>query len=188
MSARTARSSVMSHSARPGAAATVQPARPSAGTSAPPSVPRAPKTTATVRPTALLSQTLGAGRAPSQRAAHVFLVGAHHHLDQALEGDLRLPAEHAQRLARIAVEVIDLGRPEVPRVDLDVLLPVEIQRAERDVQALADAVGFSGRDDVVVGLVMLEHHPHRLDIVAREAPVALGVQVAEVQLLLEAVL
>ena len=36
--------------------------------------------------------------------------------------------------------------------------------------------------DVVVGLVLLEHQPHRLDVVAGEAPVALGVEVAERQL------
>jgi len=47
ISARTAVTSTMSHSARRGAAAIVQPARSSAGTSALPSVPRAPNTTAT---------------------------------------------------------------------------------------------------------------------------------------------
>ena len=47
---------------------------------------------------------------------------------------------------------------------------------------------LAGGDDVVVRLVLLEHEPHRLDIIAGKAPVALGVHVAEVELLLKAFL
>ncbi len=47
---------------------------------------------------------------------------------------------------------------------------------------------LAGRHHEVVGLVLLEHQPHRLDVVAGEAPVALGVEVAEVELLVEPVL
>ena len=39
---------------------------------------------------------------------------------------------------------------------------------------LAHAVRLAGRDHVVVRLVLLEHQPHRLDVVPGEAPVALG--------------
>jgi hypothetical protein len=42
-----------------------------------------------------------------------------------------------------------------------------------------------GGDDEIVGVVLLEHQPHRLDVVAGEAPVALGIEVAEEQLVLE---
>ena len=49
-------------------------------------------------------------------------------------------------------------------------------------------MGFAGGDDVIVGLVLLQHQPHRLDVVAGEAPVALGVEVAEEQLVLQAAL
>src|SRR5580692_6743936 len=53
---------------------------------------------------------------------------------------------------------------------LDVLSPVEARAAEGDLEQLPDAVGLTGRDDEVV----------------REAPVALGVEVAEGHLLLRA--
>ena len=36
--------------------------------------------------------------------------------------------------------------------------------------------------DEVVGLVVLEHQPHRFHVVAGETPVTLGVEVAEAQL------
>ncbi len=47
---------------------------------------------------------------------------------------------------------------------------------------LAHRVRLAGGDDVVVRLVLLEHQPHRLDVVAGVAPVALRVEVAEVEL------
>ena len=65
---------------------------------------------------------------------------------------------------------------------LDVRLPVQAGLVERDLDAAADGVGLAGGDHEVVGLVVLEHQPHRLDVVLRVAPVALGVEVAERQL------
>ena len=41
---------------------------------------------------------------------------------------------------------------------------------------------LAGRDDVVVGVLLLEHEPHRLDVVAGKTPVALRVEVAQAQL------
>ena len=57
---------------------------------------------------------------------------------------------------------------------------------ERDVDELAHRVLLARRDHVVLGLALLEHQPHRLDVVAGEAPVALRVEVAEAQLVGEA--
>ena len=45
---------------------------------------------------------------------------------------------------------------------------------------------LAGGDHVVVGLVLLEHQPHGLDVVLGVAPVALGVEVAERELVLQA--
>ena len=49
------------------------------------------------------------------------------------------------------------------------------------VEELPDAVRFSRCHDKIVRLVVLEHPPHCLDIIAREAPVALRRQVAEIE-------
>ena len=46
-------------------------------------------------------------------------------------------------------------------------------------------MGLARRDDVVVRLVLLKHQPHGLDVVAGEAPVALGVEVSHDELLLQ---
>ncbi len=46
-------------------------------------------------------------------------------------------------------------------------------------------MGLAGGDDVIVGTLLLEHEPHRLDIIPGKAPVALGLEIPEVELLLE---
>ena len=63
---------------------------------------------------------------------------------------------------------------------------IQIELFEHLLGELADRVGFAGGDHVVVGLLLLEHQPHRLDVVAGESPVALRFEVSEKKLLLEA--
>ena len=44
-------------------------------------------------------------------------------------------------------------------------------------------MSLAGGDDVIVGAGLLKHQPHGLDVLAGMAPIALGVQVAEGQVL-----
>ena len=82
--------------------------------------------------------------------------------------------------------MVHLRRAHEARVDPHVLLGIEVEVAERDVHELLHAVRLAGGDHVVVRLVLLEHHPHRLDVILGVAPVALGVHVAERELFREA--
>jgi GDPmannose 4,6-dehydratase len=108
--------------------------------------------------------------------------------DELGEGDRRRPAEPVLRLRRVTDELLHLGGPHEARVLRDVLRPVvDADVGEREVEEVADGVGLAGGDDVVVGLVLLQHAPHRLDVVAGVAPVAARVDVAERQLVLQAV-
>ena len=85
----------------------------------------------------------------------------------------RLPTQPFLRLRRVADEQVDLRRAVEALVVADVRLPRLVTgKVERNVEQLADAVRLTGGDHVVVGLVLLEHHPHRFDVVARVAPVA----------------
>ncbi len=88
--------------------------------------------------------------------------------------------------AVVAQEEVDFGGAEVAGVDLDVLLPVELQVLAAVVEEVANRMRFAGRQDVVVRLVLLEHHPHSLDVILGVTPVTLGVEVAEVELVLQA--
>jgi hypothetical protein len=74
------------------------------------------------------------------------------------------------------------------RVDHHVVLPGEARRLEGGLHELAHAVGLAGGEDVVAGLVALQHGVHAGHVLPRVAPVALGVQVAQAQLALLAVL
>jgi hypothetical protein len=107
-----------------------------------------------------------------------------HHLDQLCEGNPRLPAENAARLDRIAAQCIDLGRPEIAAIDLDVKPPVEASRGEGELDETAHAVRLPGSDDIVIGLLLLQHQPHGLDIVAGKAPIALRFEVSQIELVL----
>src|SRR5207244_9515948 len=43
---------------------------------------------------------------------------------------------------------------------------------------------LAGGDDIVLRLVLLEHQPHRLNVIPRVTPVAPGLEVAQTQFLL----
>ena len=65
------------------------------------------------------------------------------------------------------------------------LLPIEIQFGESKLHEFADRMRLTGRHDIVVRLILLQHEPHCFDIIAGEAPIALGIEVAQEELLLQ---
>jgi hypothetical protein len=114
--------------------------------------------------------------------AHLGEVAGEHDPDELGKGRPGLPAEPLAGLRGVAAQLVDLGRAEIAGVDLDVVLPVEPDEPEGLLDELPDRVHLARGHDVVVRLGLLEHQPHRLDVLGREAPVAAGVEVAEVEL------
>ena len=112
-------------------------------------------------------------------------VGLHHHGDQVREVHLGLPAQHGVRLARIADQQVDFGRAQEALVDDDVLLPVQAHRFEGQAAQLAHLVRLARRHDVIAGSVLLQHQPHGTYIIGRVAPVALHVEVAQRELVVD---
>src|SRR5262245_26610882 len=113
------------------------------------------------------------------------------------------PAEFGTSLGGVAKENIDLGRSELTLLDfaehapansVDRLLGAPLSRPsdpmsgpfEGALHELAHRIGFSGRQNEVVGLILLQDHPHALSIIACVAPVTLGVEVAEIEPVLHA--
>ena len=132
-----------------------------------------------------------------------------HDLHQFLEGSgIGVPAEFGAGLRGVAPEVDDVGGAVEVGGDLDegladevvgaanadallvlgFALPLEFDAdiVEGELGKLADAVLHARGDDVVLGLARLEDEPHTLDVVLGVAPVAEGVQVAEVEFVLQA--
>ena len=131
-----------------------------------------------------------------------------HDLHQFLEGSgIGVPAEFGAGLRRVAPEVDDVGGAVevggdldegladevVGAADADALLvlgfalPLEFDAdiVEGELGKLADAVLHARGDDEVLGLAGLEDEPHTLDVVLGVAPVAQGVEVAEVEFVLK---
>src|SRR4051812_33116310 len=65
------------------------------------------------------------------------------------------------------------------------LLPIETEVACSLLQKLPDRVHFACRDDVVLGLLLLDDPPHRVSEVGGVSPVSFSIEVAHKKLLLE---
>src|SRR5213594_1448502 len=113
-------------------------------------------------------------------------VGLDHDLHQLLELHLRLPSQPPLRLARVPHQDVDFGRAKVALVELDIPPPVEPHQTEGLLAELLDGMCLARRDDVVIGTVLLEDEPHGFGILGRVAPVTLGLEIAEIDLLLQA--
>src|SRR5712692_3548217 len=106
------------------------------------------------------------------RGGHAIEIGIDHHRDQPGEIDGRFPSELAARFGAVADEMLDLSRTNQPRIEPDVLPPVEADMAEGDLDELANRMRDAGGDDEIVRLSLLQHQPHRPDVVGRIAPVS----------------
>jgi hypothetical protein len=129
-------------------------------------------------------------------------VRRNHLLNKLVEAGAGGPTELALGLGRIAKKSFHLCGTEVTRIDSDdevtvtviglfveaASLPCEVQVEPRGAafNELPDAVLLTGGDDVVLRLVLLQHEPLHLDVVASVTPVALGVQISHVEGLLQA--
>ena len=104
---------------------------------------------------------------PASRGALLARSFSYMSLTSSSKRHAREPPEGLARLRRVAPEQVDLGRSLEAGVLVHERLPVVVAGvAERDVEELAHRVRLAGCDHVVVGLVLLEHQPHRLDVVA----------------------
>src|SRR4051794_10723618 len=77
------------------------------------------------------------GRGEAQLPLDRLDVGVDHQPDEVRERGLGRPPEHVARLGGIADQQVDLGRPEELGIDLDVLVPVEVDVRERQLAELA---------------------------------------------------
>ena len=132
--------------------------------------------------------TVGVSARCAAGAASELDVGVDHHARPARRTTVcGFQPSAVAGLGRVADEQVDLGRAEEALVDA--------RRGPRQSRPTwPKASSQNSRTEWVSpvattkssGLVLLQHQPHGLDVVAGEAPVALGVEVAEAQLGVEA--
>src|SRR5260370_1088651 len=96
----------------------------------------------------------------------------YHHLDQLVEIHLGLPSQNLARFAGIAAQRIYFRRSNQLGIDLHELFPVETGVSERSLHELLNTMGFTGGNHEIVGLGLLQHEPHGLNVTAGESPIA----------------
>ena len=99
--------------------------------------------------------------------------------DHVGQADLGGPAELLVGLGGVAEQHVDFGRAHEARIDLHFLFVVQADMVEGELAEVADAVRPAGGDHVVVAGLLLQHQVHGADVVAGVTPVALGIEVAE---------
>lgn len=119
-------------------------------------------------------------------AACEFKIMVDHHPREFLDGGSWLPVEDALRLRHVAKKLFDFCGPEIARINLNEVAIVEANQAESDFAELTDGNHLSGGDDVIIRIRLLQHEPHRFDVVASETPVAQCIKISEIHLALKA--
>src|SRR5579863_531689 len=130
-------------------------------------------------------------------------VACHHLLDEVCEARLRFPAELLLRLAGIANQKIDFGGAEILGIDandglagfpvdagfLDALaapLDGTIDFLERQFDEFAHRTRLARGQHEVARLIYLKNPVHPDDVILGMTPVALGIEVTEIERLFEA--
>lgn len=81
-------------------------------------------------------------------------------------------------LFRITAQHAYFRGPQVTRIDLNILAPIELEPIECVFEKLAHGMGLAGRDYVVTGFRLLQRQPNCLDVVACKFLVASGAEIA----------
>src|ERR1039457_1991567 len=126
----------------------------------------------------------------------------HHLLYEFAKGNPRLPAKFALRLAGVSQKRFHFGRTIIARIHGNNDVPlfvcslffaagsipgdIHIEKARSKPYEFTNAVLLSRRDHVIPRLLLLEHSPLHLDIIARMTPVAESVHVAKIESILQA--
>jgi len=104
---------------------------------------------------------------------------------KVFEPYLGLPSEYLTGLTCTSLKKVDFCRAEIAGIYFDATLPVDPGEAGREIQKLAHRVTFTRCDDVVTGRVLLQHQPHRPDVVGRMTPIAPGIKISKIELFLQ---
>src|SRR5207302_9579968 len=80
----------------------------------------------------------------------------------------------------------DFCGAEIPRIDFNMITPVQLEVSKCFVEELLHAVRFSSRHNVIIRLRLLQHEPHRIYVVAGVTALTSRFEVAHVEPVLRA--
>ena len=104
-----------------------------------------------------------------------------HFPDELAERDFRLPMKFAARFGRVAREDIGFSRTKEALIFPHVVAVVQISFRKGVLAELTNRVRLSGSNHVIAGLGLLQHQPHRFDILTRMSPIPFRFEVPEWQ-------
>ncbi|KQO67479.1 hypothetical protein ASF18_12680 [Methylobacterium sp. Leaf89] len=94
-----------------------------------------------------------------------------------------MPAECRLRLGRISEQHFDFRRTEKLFVDYQMIRAREADVPECNLTHFTDCHSATGRDYIIIRRVLLQHHPHRTDVIFCMPPVTLRIDIAETKFL-----
>src|SRR5690606_18615896 len=133
-----------------------------------------PPVTSTVAPCRLSIVTTPRGLGIRFESRQIGLVHLGNHV---FKTGCRLPAKLGVGLVRIAEKHVHFRRTKKFRVDNQVIVKGQPRQIKGYATHIPDCGGASGGDYIIVGMILLQHQPHGLDIVPGMPPVALGVDI-----------
>mmetsp|Transcript_18202 Transcript_18202/g.27028 ORF Transcript_18202/g.27028 Transcript_18202/m.27028 type:complete len:261 (+) Transcript_18202:28-810(+) len=128
-------------------------------------------------------------------------IGFDHLPNKLIERSLGYPTNLLLGLGGVSEQELDFGRTEVSGIDLDkdtrFVLSINSDlingsggsnpldgcsnNLEGLLDKLTDSVRLSSCKNVVIGFVLLHHHPHTFDVITGMSPITLGINVTQVQ-------
>ena len=78
---------------------------------------------------------------------------------------------NAAGLPRVRDKQIHFRRTVILRILNNMLIVIQSKMVKGKLAKLTDGMGLTGANHVIIGLILLKHEPHGLDIVTRKAPV-----------------
>ena len=107
-----------------------------------------------------------------------FQIRLDHHADQLRKPNPRFPTKLFSGFCGVPAKYVNFCRANQLCIDFDVIAPIEPDGIEGDFKHVADTVGFTGGQNVVIGFCLLQHEPHRIYVVSGESPIALRVEIS----------
>src|ERR1035437_9677201 len=125
----------------------------------------------------------GSGQASCSEAVEISI---HHFFKQLSERMVRRPIQGGPCFRGIPDQQVDFRWAIEPLVGRDELTVIQTNSCESEFAELPDRVGFTRRHDIVIGVGLLQHQMHGANVIGSVAPVALGLQISDLEAFREA--
>lgn len=94
------------------------------------------------------------------------------HFNDLRQSVLWFPTEFCARLRGITNAFFDVRGPKQRGIAIDMFRGIESKFRKHHANEIPERVLFTGGNHLIVGFILLQHHPHCFDIIGCPAPIA----------------